>query len=151
MSTQLAFPFQIPVNRPLLPVEFVEIATDATYDDVLNLVELGRYRWTFNIALDPAGKQTELRIWRGSFIAHQSRETDATEIDDVLRDILPNRDVRSPELMLWLACGHKHITRLIDAGELEQIGQPAAAKGPNAFRRIKHESARRFLLNRSTT
>ena len=66
------------------------------------------------------------------------------------RSILPaNRStVTSTELMARLFCSHGHITNLLRAGALEQVGRPLASRGVNAVRRVSCASVASFLARR---
>ena len=146
----------VPENHPLLPIEFCAVVLRASVDGVLNLIEAGRLKWSFDIST-PDTRRMEVRIWRTSFLwllerqrSNEGSESSSETARAVVRSILPaNRPtVTSTELMARLFCSQSHVTNLLREGALEQVGQPVKHQGVNAIRRIATASVARFLMRR---
>lgn len=99
----------------LLPVATATAFTGRDSDAVLELIERGWLRHTFNIG---AGKSIrELRVWRGSLSAFIHKHEDKASLVDVLGDIFPlNRRLRASELAKSWSVTRNHIHRLIELG-----------------------------------
>jgi len=148
---QLSFDLRLPAGRPLVPIEAVMVLIDRDEDDILNLVELGKLRWAFDIS-SPGTKRRELRIHRESVLEYLSSSHEATKDTNLISGILPkptlvqaHATIRGTELGRRFSCCQWLVANLIDTGELSLAPIPVTCK-VSPF--IDHASALAFLLRR---
>lgn len=146
---QLALPLQLPAARPLVPMEACMVLLDRNEDELLSLVETGDMAWAWDIRSEEATRR-EIRVWRGSLLAHMRQEADEEDEEIVLSSLLPHsrETIRSTELQRLFSASQTHIQNLINQGALREDGMRETQAGPNAFCRVSRQSIINFLKER---
>ena len=152
MSTQLQFPLQLPVSRPLVPIEAAMVMLDRTEDEVLELLDTGELTWAWDIR-SPDADRREIRIWRESLMGYFDRGSrglkpaEPPSEPQVLAAVIPTRpELRSTEIRRIFTCSSTHVLKLVRAGCLDGLNPPHV--GPNGFVRVRRASVIRFLQQR---
>jgi hypothetical protein len=138
--------FDQTIRRPLVSVAVACVLADADAIKVRQACEDGKIEWSFNVGTGDQGDRREIRIWRGSLLKWMGASVPSVTADDVLSDILLNRDLRSSELWRRLAISRRHLCRMLP--ELKVVQEAKAERGINAACKISNASARKMLLNR---
>jgi len=141
-------------RRKLLPLAFFCVMTGLDTSAAMDLVEDGRLFPAFNIARVATGKR-EVRVWRGAI---ESWRPDGPPpprpaLESVIGASLPilgvapasNVTIVGIDLVRRWSVGRLFICRLIDAGELREVGR----HGNNESPRISYASAAKFLERRA--
>lgn len=144
--SQLELPVKLPRTKPTLALDSCADFFDRDYDTLLIDVENQVIRFAWDIAA-PGADRREIRIWAESAWAFcYQQPMPALGEDEVLRLLLPNRDLRSTELERILACSHQHIYALLPL--LTVVRGPLQADGPNSFALLARDSIVKFLKAR---
>ena len=89
-------------------------------EDVLAMVEEGRWlRWAFDVSAG-GGQIRCIRIWRGSLLAWQTKEQDSATLDQVIESVvcLKRPRLRTAELVVGWQMTRPHVLALVRSGEL---------------------------------
>lgn len=147
---QRRFDFDLGQGRPLHTVSAIMGIFDISADDVLYLIEDGRFAWAFDIA-SPGAHARELRIWRNCLLLAKGGDMTGAGLDlqQVVDDILPKPtlpNVRASSLCRSFNCGSTHVHDLIRAGCLTEVADPD--RGLTNTRLITRSSVVNFLAAR---
>jgi hypothetical protein len=138
------------LRRPLLRVQTVQDCLAKTRDEVNAMIESGELPFAFDLSAKPATRK-ELRIFtlcvaEKTGWKNPAGQTKNYQLSEVIRAILPQRDVRSTELRNLFACSCDHIYQLAD--NLKVTRKPAATGGPNSYTVFHRASVETFLAQR---
>jgi hypothetical protein len=124
------------------------VLCDAGEDEILHSIEDGTLAFAFNVG-DPAAARREIRVWRDALLK-VLRKQDTTlpgTAEEVLAQLLPQRDLRTTEVQRLLSCSSTHIRNLVAARHLKVARAARAQTGPNSAATIARHSLWQFLLN----
>ncbi len=144
---QLNLNIQLPVSRPLVPIEAAMVMLDRDEDQVLCLIEAGGLTYAWDIRSQNAERR-EVRIWRDCLLAsiNGSPQPEHPE-DTVLNSLVPHTaEIRSTQLRRIFTASQGHIQNLINQGLLHGLNE--ACTGPNGYVRVQRASVVNFLRNR---
>jgi len=146
---QLSLPIQLPVARPLWPMEACMCLLDQNEDQVLALIEDGSLSLAFDIAA-PGATRREIRIWRESLLAvlQESKQPKADKARAIIDEMMPGRDLLHREVQRILSCSVSHVTELIRLEALVGIGPRPEHSCTGHMTRISRVSLAAFLERR---
>lgn len=150
---QLGLPLLIPIERRLAPADTLRSHLAATAEEIVGCIECGTIPHAFDLRANRA-ERSEVRVWMPTvraLMASDGRDPGARARDDIevlLRELVPARDVRSSELERWWCVSHQHVHGLIAAGELRCVRGGAAGRGPSGFAVLGSEAITEFLRRR---
>ena len=112
-------------------------------------VDSGALGPAWNIA-GPGAERREIRVWSGSVEGYARGDRLEARPTFELPLIFPHSrpQLSSTELQRLFSCSSTHIHNLIAAGLLQQIGKPAAERGPNSAVKVTRASVEQFLNSR---
>jgi hypothetical protein len=153
-TTSLIACIQINLLRhPLLRVQTVQDCLDKTRQQVNAMIDSGELLFAFDLSANQKNR-TDPRIftlcvaectgWK-----NPAGQTKNYKLHEVLRMILPPRDVRSTEMRRIFSCSSDHVYQL--AKNFTIARKPTVNKGPNAFTVFHYVSVENFLERRRIT
>jgi hypothetical protein len=158
---QREFDLRLSANRPLYPVKAVMALLDRDEKQIAALIEMGLLLWAFDISRASAEHRREIRILRKSVVDYatgvlpqqgwrdlRKDPVSKTEWNEVIKLILPSRDVRCSELARKFFCSTTHILYLLEDGSLQPAPMPfrKAKESPIVMRASVVEFLRRRIV-----
>lgn len=139
--------FDLPVSRPLIPLEAAMVMLDRDEDQVLYLIEAGGLTFAWDIRSQDAERR-EVRVWRDCIRAHVNGDPQPELPEDqVINSFLPHTaEVRSTQLRRIFTASQGHVQNLINQGLV--CGLNEACTGPNGYVRVERGSIINFLRSR---
>lgn len=131
----------------MVPIRGVIPVLDRDEDAILRLIEDGRLRWAFNIALK-LGSAMELRVFPQCVGDVVSGRECGLEFPDVAAALTGGRadSMSAVEISAALNASGSHVYGLIAAGELKACSR--WKRGPGGSARVCVESFKGFLARR---
>lgn len=146
----LALPgLKVPPARPLAPLEGAMWILDQKEDELLHACEDGTLPFAWDIAT-PTAERRELRILSESIVAIATGKPQPVyrDMEDLVDELVPHRDMRSSELQRFFSCSSSHLSHLLRAGCLAAASVRRAESGVNAATLITRASVVAFLVSR---
>lgn len=144
MAQQPILPIMIPAASALVTIETARVLLGIDEDSVLALIDCGRLRWSWDIAILRL-RIREVRIWSRCLSAYQTNSPQPGEtLNEVVQMVVPLQSrewLRASEVRGILCCSQQHIERLARCGILR--GQV-----DGRTRWVQRESLESFLLRR---
>jgi len=150
--SQLSLPIDLPRTKPTLALESCADFFDRDYATLISDVENQLIKFAWDISLEfgsekEEGRRKAIRIYAPAAWAFcYQRPMPTIREENVYKLILPNRDIRSTELVRILACSHQHIHEL--RGNFVTVREPLQADGPNSYTVFSRASIESFLRSR---
>ncbi len=136
-------------ERPLAPLEAAMFILNQREDALLHACEDGTLPWVWDIAT-PTSERRELRILSESLtaIACQKPQPKYDDVEDVISELVPHRDLKSTELQVFLTCSSTHVSNLLRAGCLAAVAPRKAESGVHSATWVRRDSVVEFLRSR---
>ena len=150
---------EIAFKRPLVNLWTAVAALDRSSYEVLALIEEGKLRFAWNIALRDVGSR-DIRILTQSIVEFQNcqpapRLSDAEDFQRAVKFIFPAvsyscgvATVRAATIYKKFSVGHSHVLKLVDQGSLRRLEGTACRPGPNGSPQIEFSSVLDLLKRR---
>jgi hypothetical protein len=147
---QLGLRLHIPACNCLSRLDSLCDDFNVPEERVIDWADVGLVPMVFNIAVSRVGRR-ELRVWkpvRDALRESGGKVGPVPDLKEVLRQLVPERGVRSSELEVLWRCSHQHVHELIDAGALPVARRATAKAGPLSCHYLAADAVRAFLKER---
>lgn len=107
-----------------MPIDTVRWCLGLDEDKVLALIETGKLRWAWDIAVRSTGANIrQIRVWSPCVAALRSGGDGQPGVspDEVVAAVIgggPGKSLRTSQVRALLVCSHQTVCRLLDRGEL---------------------------------